>query len=70
MKKNGIIVFGIGFLITLLTTLGFTTREKVVDMGNLSISADKNHSLEWSPFIGLSIMAVGGAFYLFGNKNK
>jgi hypothetical protein len=77
MKKNGLIVLIIGIVLTLLTSFDFITKEKVVDMkekvvdmGSVEISANKNHRLQWSPIIGMSIMALGFGLMVFGNKNK
>ena len=68
MKKLGITLLIIGLIITLFTGFNFITREKVVDLGSVQISRDKNHYLNWSPVIGVVVMAVGGATLLFGNK--
>jgi len=68
MKKLGIALLVIGLIITLFTGFNFITREKVVDLGSVEISHDKNNYLNWSPMIGVVVMAVGGATLLFGNK--
>jgi hypothetical protein len=68
MKKAGIIIIGIGLLITIFTGVSFFTKEKVVDIGDLEISRDKRHSLVWSPFVGVAVMAAGGLLFLFGTK--
>jgi len=60
----------IGLLITVFTGLNFITKEKVVDVGALQITKDKNHSLSWSPLIGVATMVVGGAIYLFTPKKR
>jgi hypothetical protein len=70
MKKAGIIILMLGLLVTMFTGLSFVTREKVVDIGELEISANKNHSLSWSPVVGVVMMAIGAGFYLLGNKNQ
>lgn len=64
MKKAGIIILIIGLALTIFTTVTFFTREKIVDMGEIQISANKRHNLNWSPFIGLAVMAVGGVLML------
>jgi hypothetical protein len=46
------------------------TREKVVDIGELEITANKNHTLKWSPIAGVVMIVVGGGLYLFGSKGK
>jgi hypothetical protein len=68
MKKTGIIILIIGLIITMFTGLDFVTREKVVDIGKLEIRAHKNHSLSWSPVVGIIIMVIGAGAYIVGTK--
>jgi len=68
MKKAGIIILIIGLALTIFTTVTFFTREKIVDMGDIQISANKRHNLNWSPFIGIAVMAVGGVLMLVPSK--
>jgi hypothetical protein len=70
MKKTGIILLIIGIIFTLFTGLKFVTREKVVDIGKLEISADKNHSISWSPIVGVVVIVIGAGLYLTGRKNS
>jgi hypothetical protein len=70
MKKAGILVLLVGLAFTLFTGFNFVTREKVVDIGELEISADKNHSITWSPIIGVVTIAVGAGLYLLGTKRS
>lgn len=44
------------------------TREKIVDIGGIEISADKNHNVSWDSFIGVGIMVIGGVVFLTGRK--
>lgn len=64
MKKAGIVVLIIGLLLTIFTTVSYFTKEKIVDMGEIQISANKRHNLNWSPLVGLAVMAVGGVMML------
>ena len=57
-------------LITIITSVSFVTREKVVDVGDIKISRNKNHSLAWSPIVGIVAMAVGGGLLLIGLIKK
>lgn len=70
MKKAGIIILLVGLTLTLFTGLNFITREKVVDIGELEIMANRNRSIRWSPIIGVSMMAVGAGLYLLGSKRS
>ncbi len=68
-KKIGIIIMIIGLVMTLYTGFNYVTREKVLDIGDIEISADKNHSVSWDSFIGVGIMVIGGVVFLAGKKN-
>ncbi len=68
MKKAGIVILIIGLLLTIFTTFNYFTREKVVDLGEIEISANKRHHVAWSPLIGLGVMAVGGVALLISSK--
>lgn len=68
MKKTGIALIVIGFLFTIITGFGFFTKKKVVDLGKLEISTSKPHRVDWSPYVGVGIMIVGGIVILAGSK--
>lgn len=68
MKRIGMIIFVVGVLITAVTGFSYVTKEKVVDLGSVEITANKRHNLAWSPIVGLVVMAVGGVIFLVGGK--
>jgi hypothetical protein len=68
MKKAGIVTIIIGLLLTIITTFTFFTREKVVDIGKVEITANKRHHLSWSPLIGIAVMGIGGMVLLMASK--
>ncbi len=68
MKRTGLIVLVVGLLITIFTGFNFFTREKVVDLGELEISANKKHGVSWSPYVGVVVMVIGAGMYLSGSK--
>lgn len=70
MKKISLLIIAIGLLITVFTGFNYFTREKVVDIGDLKITAKKNHTVEWSPIAGVVMLIVGGGLYLVGSKEK
>ncbi len=61
---------GIGLLLTLYTGFYYVTKEKVVDLGSVEITADTQHSEHWSPIFGVVVMAIGGAIVAFGGKKS
>ena len=68
MKKTGIGLIVIGLILTLVTGVKYFTREKVVDVGSLKISASVPHRVNWSPLLGVGVMVVGGIIFLVGKK--
>lgn len=63
MKATGITLLVIGLVLTIVTSFKFFTKEKVVDIGNIEITADKGHNMSWSPMIGVGVMIIGGLVY-------
>lgn len=70
MKTIGIAIMIIGLGMTIFTAITFFTREKVVDLGILEVTRNQPHYLNWSPFIGMAIMVVGGFLILQARKKQ
>ena len=68
MKNIGLFILLCGACITVFTVFTIFTKEKVVEIGSLEITRDKPHHLNWSPLIGIAVMAVGGAVLWKSNK--
>ena len=68
MKKAGIIIFLIGLVMTMYTGFTYVTKEKVVDIGDIQITRDNDHTVNWQPYLGVGIMIVGGAVYFLEKK--
>jgi hypothetical protein len=68
MKRAGIAIIIVGLLFTIITGFKYFTREKVLDIGSLKITASEPHRVNWSPALGVGIMVVGGVVLLFGKK--
>ena len=70
MKTAGIIIFTIDLLKSLYTGFINVTEEKVVDMEELEITKDNQHTVDWHPYIGIGMMVIGGAFLILGRKKS
>lgn len=70
MKTTGIIILLIGLGLTIFTAFTFFTKEKVVDLGQVEITKNKPHNLNWSPLVGIAIMGVGGLTIWLASKKK
>jgi drug/metabolite transporter (DMT)-like permease len=69
MKNFGILLAIIGIIMLVIPGFNYVTQKKVVDIGNIKINKDENHSVEWSPIIG-GILLVGGVVIFATNKSK
>jgi hypothetical protein len=68
MKTTGIIIFTLDLLKTLYTGLTNVTQEKVVDLEELEIKKENQHTVDWQPYIGIGMMIIGGTFLILGRK--
>jgi len=68
VKTAGIILLVVGLVMTLYTGFTYVTKEKVVDLGNLEITADDHQSVQWQPYVGIGTMVIGGAALLLSKK--
>ena len=60
MKRTlGIVLIAIGLLLIVYTGFNYMTNEKVVDLGPIEINAEKSHTVQWPPIVGV-ILTVGG----------
>ena len=71
MKTNtliGIILIVIGVIAFGYQGINYTSREKVIDMGPIQVTADRTRTLPLPPIVG-GIALVGGIVLLIlGNK--
>ena len=65
----GIILIVLGVLALAYQSITYTTREKVVDLGPLKITADKEKSIPLPPILGALALA-GGIVLVFVGVRK
>jgi len=70
MNKNiGIIFIVIGAILLIWTGFTYTKKEKIVDAGPIQISADREKTVNWSPYAG-GLILVAGIVILVTSNNK
>lgn len=70
MKKTlGIILLIVGVLMIAYTGFNYVTTEKVVDIGTIEITKEKNHFVQWPPIAGV-VLIIGGVALLFLDKKS
>lgn len=70
LKSLGIALGIIGLLMIIYTGFNYVTTEKVVDLGPIKINAEKNHPVQWSPIVGIVLLAGGIVLVLTDKKAK
>jgi hypothetical protein len=69
IKTIGFILLGLGVFLMLYTGFTYVTTEKVIDLGAVKISKEKNHFIQWPPVAGV-VSLIGGVAVLLLSKRK
>lgn len=59
----GVFLLVIGLFMICWTSFTYTRKEKVLDAGPVEISADREHTVSWPPYMG-GIFIIGGVIVL------
>ena len=71
MKSNmliGVILIAIGIAAFAYQGINYKTREKVVDVGSIHVTADKTRTLPLGPIVGVVALVGGIALLVMGSK--
>lgn len=69
MKRVGIVLIIIGLILTIITGFKFFTKKEIVDIGNVEISKSEPHKVNWSPYVGVGVMVLGGILLIASKRN-
>jgi len=69
MKTLGIVLIAIGILMLVYTGFKYSTKEKVVDIGDIEISTNKKHTVQWPPIAGFVLIAGGIVVLVLDKRN-
>lgn len=67
IKTFGIILIILGVLMMAYTGFNYVTTEKVVDLGAIQINQKESHPVQWSPIVGVVLLA-GGIIVVLGGR--
>lgn len=68
-RSIGIILIVIGAAMLIWTGFTYTKKEKLIDAGPIQISADRQKSVNWPPYLG-GILLVGGIVIIASSKKQ
>ncbi len=66
----GVLLIVIGIVVLAVRSFNYTTQEKVVDLGPIHATADKEHNVYLYPAAGIAAIVIGGALVIFGRKSS
>lgn len=58
-KLIGIILIVVGAVMLIWTGFTYTKKEKIIDAGPIQVSADREKTVNWPPYLG-SLLVIGG----------
>jgi hypothetical protein len=68
-KTIGILLLAAGLIMLIWTGFSYNHRENVVDAGPIHISADREKTVSWPPYVG-GILAVAGVALLVTARSR
>ena len=68
-RTIGMLMIVIGAAMLIWTGFTYTKKEKIIDAGPIQVSANKQESVNWPPYLG-GILLVGGIVVLVNAKKS
>ena len=69
-KTVGMILMVLGIVLLIWTGFTYTKKEKVIDAGPIQVSADKEKSVNWPPYVGGIVLIAGVVVFVSSKKNS
>ena len=66
-KTIGLILIIAGVIMLVWTGFTYTKKEKIIDAGPIQVSADRQKTVNWPPYLG-GILLVGGIVIVATSK--
>ncbi|MGE6219206.1 hypothetical protein [Nubsella zeaxanthinifaciens] len=67
-KPFGILLIVIGLIMLVWSGFTYTKKEKIVDAGPIQISADKQKTVNWPPYVGGVAVIAGVAIFALSKR--
>jgi hypothetical protein len=70
MRVLGVILIVVGIVALALGGITYTKREKVLDIGPITATADRQKTIPLSPIVGIASLAGGIALLVVGTRTR
>jgi drug/metabolite transporter (DMT)-like permease len=64
----GMLLVVVGVVVLAVRGFSFTTQEKVLDVGPIHATADKEHNVYFYPAAGIAAIVIGGVLVIAGRR--
>lgn len=68
MKILALILIAVGVIALIYGGITYTSRDKVIDLGPIQATAEREHTLPLPPIAGAVMVAVGAGLLIMGKK--
>lgn len=68
-RSIGLFLILIGAAMLMWTGFTYTKKEKIIDAGPIQVSADRQKTVDWPPYLG-GILLIGGIVIIASSKKK
>jgi hypothetical protein len=68
LSMVGVLLIVLGVVVLAVRTISYTTTEKVLDVGPIHATADKEHNVYLYPAAGIVAILIGGGLVLAGRR--
>lgn len=68
-KLIGIALIILGAIMVIWTGFTYTKKEKIIDAGPIQISADRQKTVNWPPYLG-GVLLIGGIVVVATSKKS
>jgi uncharacterized membrane protein YidH (DUF202 family) len=70
MKLIGVLLIIFGIVALAVGGISYTKREKVIDLGPIQATADRQKTIPLSPIAGIASLAAGGVLVALGSRQR
>lgn len=69
-KSLGVLLIIVGLIMLVWSGFTYTKKEKIVDAGPIQITADKQETVNWPPYVGAIAMVAGVIIYVAARRRQ
>jgi uncharacterized membrane protein len=69
-KTIALVMIILGVVMLIWTGFTYTKKEKLIDAGPIQISADREKSVNWPPYIGGIVLIAGVVILITSKRSK